>query len=203
MEQSELILRLSVSEVSAARVERLILFAHLRAGASIPRARRPELLILCRDDSGCPPPWITRSAITDQDTARLVRLLEAAGFPERRPRVKPDPGPTHSGQRVGLEVSLNGRTRSMKLALEHGGFSGPDAEAVRAVLQRLGELAEAVGRPSVRAILDVVTHEGRPEPPAQPASIGARRGEEKGSGMPPGARRFQPGALAPTGRGSA
>ena len=92
MEQNELILRVSVSEVDGTGAERLVLFAHLRAGASGPGAGRPELLIMCRDDSGCPPPWITKSAIAAGDAARLVTLLQEAGFAERKPRVTPERG---------------------------------------------------------------------------------------------------------------
>jgi hypothetical protein len=49
---------------------------------------------------------------------------------------------------------MSGRRRSLNLVLEHAGFSGDDAELFRAVLNRLGELAEAAGRPAVRALLD-------------------------------------------------
>ena len=51
---------------------------------------------------------------------------------------------------------MEGRVRSLDLVLQHAGFSGPDAWSVRAVLDRLGELAEAAGRPMVRAVLSAL-----------------------------------------------
>jgi hypothetical protein len=159
MEQPDLILRLLVSETGAAGAEQLILFAGLQAWTARPHGPRPELVVLCRDQSGLPPPWMTRSAVTRQDVTWLVTLLEAAGFPWRAPRAVPNPGrgASHGRQRIELEVRRNGRARSLDLALQHAGFSGPDAWSVRAVLERLGELAEAAGRPAVRAVLGALT----------------------------------------------
>ena len=181
MEQSELILRVSVSEVNATGAERLVLFTHLHVGASGPGAGRAELLIMCRDESGCPPPWITKSAIAGDDAARLVTLLRGTGFAERKPRVTPERGQARGGQRVSLEVVLDGRSRTLNLTLAHAGFSGPDAQAVRKVLERLGELAEAAGRPAAREILRSVMVPGTPRPVAglvpstEPVSPGWRR----------------------------
>ena len=108
METRELILRMSVSEVDGTGASG---WSSLCTCAPVPpdRSGRPELLIMCRDDSGCPPPWITKSAIADGDAARLLTLLRGAGFPERRPRVTPERGPARGGQRVSLEVVLDGR----------------------------------------------------------------------------------------------
>jgi hypothetical protein len=155
MEQPDLTLRLLVSEINGTGAERLILFASLQAWTARPRGPRPEFVVLCRDESGLPPPWMTRSAVTRQDVTWLVTLLEAAGFPWRTPRAAPNPGrgPSRGRQRIELEVRMEGRVKSLELVLQHAGFSGPDAWSVRAVLDRLGELAEAAGRPAVRAVL--------------------------------------------------
>jgi hypothetical protein len=164
MEQPDLILRLSVSESALAGAERLILFANLQGWTARPRGPRPELLMLCRDESGSPPPWITRSAVARQDMTWLVTLLEAAGFPRRAPRVVPNPGrgPSRGRLRIELEVRMDGRTGSLDLALQEAGFSGPDAWSVRAILDRLGELAEAAGRPRIRAVLNALTVDRSP-----------------------------------------
>jgi len=155
MEQPDLILRLLVSEINGTGAERLVLFASLQAWTAPPRGPRPEFVVLCRDESGLPPPWMSRSAVTRQDVTWLVTLLEAAGFPWRAPRAAPNPGrgPSRVRQRIELEVRMEGRVRSLNLVLQHAGFSGPDAWSVRAVLDRLGELADAAGRPTVRAVL--------------------------------------------------
>jgi hypothetical protein len=159
MEQPDLDLRLSIFEGNRARIERLILFAHLRAGGDRPHRPYAEFLVLCRDESGCPPPWITRSAVTDRDVAWLVELLGAAGFPGRRPRITPKRDPLGIGLRLVFDVRLHRRVRSLDLDLESAGVSGPDAGSVRAVLQHLGGLAAAAGRPAVRAVLDRVVRE--------------------------------------------
>ncbi len=160
MEQPDLILRLSVSEGEGdgGGAERLILFVGLQAWTARPRGPRPALVVLCRDGSGLPPPWMTRSAVTRRDVTWLVTLLEAAGFPWRTPRVAPCParGPSHSRQRIEIEVRRDGRARTLDLTLQHAGFSGPDAWSVRAVLDRLGELAEAAGRPMIRTVLSAL-----------------------------------------------
>ncbi len=154
MERSDLDLRFSVFEGDAASVSRVVLFGHLRAETNDPLVPMPRLLIMCRDDSGCPPPWITQSLVTEQDVARLVRLLRAAGFPWRVPRIVAQEGPLDVAQHLVLIVGLSGRRRSLNLVLGHAGFSGVDAEPLRAVLSRLGELAAAGGRPAVRAVLE-------------------------------------------------
>src|SRR5262249_52529784 len=87
MERSDLNLQFSVFEGGAARISRVVLFGPLRAAPQAPHRPTPSLLILCRDASGCPPPWITQSAVTDQEVERLVRLLRSAGFPRRVPRI--------------------------------------------------------------------------------------------------------------------
>ena len=161
MERSDLDLRFSVFEGDAARISRVVLFGHLRADTKAPQGPAPNLLIMCRDDSGCPPPWITQSAVTDQDVERLVRLLSAAGFPSRVPRIVAHKGRLDVTQHLALVVELSGRRRSLNLALEHAGFSGADAEPFRAVLSRLGELAEAGGRQAVRALLDDLVRDRR------------------------------------------
>jgi hypothetical protein len=154
MERSDLDLRFSVFEGNAVSLSRLILFGHLRAETKDPHRPMPELLIMCCDDSGCPPPWITRFAVTDQDVVRLVRLLCAAGFPRRVPCIAANKGPLGVSQHLALVVGMSGRRRSLNLVLEQAGFAGDDAEPLRAVLSRLGELAETGGRPTVRAVLD-------------------------------------------------
>jgi hypothetical protein len=154
MERSNLDLRFSIFEGNAASINRLVLFGHLRAEADSPHQPTPKLLIMCRDDSGYPPPWITQSPITDQDVAGLVRLLCAAGFPRRLPRIATNKGSLGVSQHLALVVVVSGHRRSLDLVLEHAGFSGDDAEPLRAVLRRLGELAEAAGRPAVRAMFD-------------------------------------------------
>jgi hypothetical protein len=158
MEQPDLTLRLLVSEINGNGAEQLVLFASLQAWTARPSGPRPELVVLCRDESGLPPPWMTRSAVTRQDVNWLVTLLEAAGFPWRTPRAAPNPGrgPSRGRQRIELEVRMEGRVRSLDLVLQHAGFSGPDAWSVRAVLVRLGELAEAAGRPTVHAVLSAL-----------------------------------------------
>ena len=156
MERSDLNLQFSVFEGDTARISRVVLFGHLRAATKDPQGPTPNLLILCRDDSGCAPPWITQSAVTDQDVERLVRLLRAAGFPSGVPRIVAHKGKGRLDvtQHLTLFVELSGRRRSLNLALGHAGFSGADAEPLRAVLGRLGELAEAGGRQAVRALLE-------------------------------------------------
>jgi hypothetical protein len=157
-ESVDLILRLSVCESNVAGGERMLLFACLQSRIGRVRGPRPELLVLCRDESGTPPPWITRSAVTRQDVAWLKTLLEASGFPRRAPRLVPAPRRGPSRRRwVELEVRMDDQARSLNLCLEPAGFSGPDAWLVGAVLERIGQLAEGAGRPAVRAALQDLT----------------------------------------------
>ncbi|HLH29491.1 MAG TPA: hypothetical protein VKW77_11265, partial [Acidimicrobiales bacterium] len=139
-ERVELILRLSVCEGDPAGGQQMLLFASLQSRLGRGRGPRPELLVLCRDESGTPPPWITRSAVTRRDVAWLKTLLEAAGFPERVPRLAPIPGrgPSRGRRWIDFEVRIGDRARSLSLCLEPAGFSGPDAWLVGAVLERIG-----------------------------------------------------------------
>jgi hypothetical protein len=81
-------------------------------------------------------------------------MLGAAGFLDRVPHVVANKGPLGGGQYVALEVRMHRRTVLLDLLLEYAGFSGEDAEPVRAVLCLLAELAEAAGRPAVRTVVD-------------------------------------------------
>jgi hypothetical protein len=152
----DLIVRLSVSEGDVAGGRRMVLFISLQSRIGRLRAPRPELLVLCRDEAGLPPPWITKSAVTRQDVAWLKTLLEASGLPRRTPRLIPAPrrGPSRVRHWVELEVRMGDQARTLKLCLEPAGFAGPDAWLIAAVLERIGQLAEAAGRPMVRAVLE-------------------------------------------------
>jgi hypothetical protein len=155
IEPVDLILRLSVSESGAAGGERLILFASLQSRIGRLHGPRPELLVLCRDGSGLPPPWITKSPVARRDIAWLKVLLMASGFPRRPARLVPARGRGRSSgrRRIELEVRMGDRARALEVALQPAGFSGPDAWLFGAVLDHVGELAEAAGRPMVRAVL--------------------------------------------------
>ena len=159
MEAVDLILQLSVYERNAAGGEHILLFASLQSRIGRHRRQGPELLVLCRDGAGLPPPWITKSAVSRRDVDWLKTLLESYGFPRRTSRLFSTPGwgSTRGRLWIELEVRLGDRASSLKLGLQPAGFSGPDARLIGAVLPRLGELAEAAGRPAVRALLQTLT----------------------------------------------
>jgi hypothetical protein len=152
----DLIVRLSVSEGDVAGGRRMVLYISLQSRIGRLRAPRPELLVLCRAEAGLPPPWISKSAVARQDVAWLKTLLEASGMPGRTPRLIPTPrrGPSRGRRWVELEVRMCDQARTLKLCLEPAGFAGPDAWPIAAVLERIGQLAEAAGRPMVRAMLE-------------------------------------------------
>jgi hypothetical protein len=165
MERLPLDLRLSVYAGTSASVGNLVLFCHLRAHPRNRRRSPPEVLVLCREAS-CPPAGISKFAVSDQDLARLERLLRAAGFPERVPRIVPNRSPLGEGQYVALEVRIHRQIVACDFLLEYAGFAGEDAQPIRAMLRLLAELAETAGRPSVQAVVDrLVRDRGRREAP--------------------------------------
>lgn len=147
-------LRISIFRGSTPSIGALLLHARLRASPSGSSAGPPEYLVLWRDGSGGPSPGIVRSEVTDQEVLRLVRLLEATGIPGRTPRVAPNASLLGSGSYVALEARIQGQVASMNLVLEDAGFSGEDAEPLRAVLRRLAELAPPGRRAAVRAVME-------------------------------------------------
>jgi hypothetical protein len=152
----DLIVRLSVSEGDAAGGRRMVLFVSLQSTIGPLGAPRSELLVLCRGEAGLPPPWITKSPVARREIAWLKALLEAAGLPRRTPRLIPTTGrgPSRGRLWVELEVRMGDRSRTLKLCLVPAGFAGPDARLIAAALGCIGELAEAAGRPMVRAVLE-------------------------------------------------
>jgi hypothetical protein len=147
-------LRISVFGGPTPSIGALLLHARLRASPAGSSADPPEYLVLCRDGSSGPASGVVRSEVTDQEVLRLVRLLEAAGMPGRTPRVTPNASLLGAGPYVALEARVQGRVASLNLVLENAGFSGEDAEPLRAVLRRLAELAPPGGRAAVRAVME-------------------------------------------------
>jgi hypothetical protein len=147
-------LRISIFGGSTPSIGALLLHARLRASPQGSSADPPEYLVLCRDGSGGPSSGVVKSEVTDQEVLRLVRLLEAAGMPGRAPRVAPNASLLGAGPYVALEARIQGRVASMNLVLENAGFSGEDAEPLRAVLRSLAELVPPGRRAAVRAVMD-------------------------------------------------
>jgi hypothetical protein len=162
MERPDLDIRLSVFDETAGgspAISTLVLYVRLRADDDGPRESAPEFLALCRDEPGAEPSMIAGMAVTDQDLARLRRLLAAAGFPRRVPRVVAKKGPSGSCHYVALEARIDGRTALLDFRPEQAGISGEDSEPVRAVLGRLAELAAVGGLSEARAVVDRVIGE--------------------------------------------
>jgi hypothetical protein len=147
-------LRLSVFGGSTPSIGALVLHARLRASPPGSSAHRPEYLVLWRDGPGGAASWVVQAEVTDQEVLRVVRLLEAAGIPGRTPRVAPNASLLGAGPYIALEARIRGRVASMNLVLENAGFSGEDAEPLRAVLRRLAELAPPARRPAVQGVVD-------------------------------------------------
>jgi hypothetical protein len=154
MERSALDLGLTVFAGPAPKIRTLVLFGHIGSLSRGPLGHSSEFLVLCRDESGLPPPWISKAGLTDQEIRRLESLLRETGFPGRVPRVVFHKGPLAGGGVYGgLDVGLDGRRVSWNFLSEGAGFSGEDADPFGALLQYLGELAEAGGRPAFRAVM--------------------------------------------------
>ena len=172
MERFDLDLRLAVFEGARPSIGELAVYARLRAEPPGPSARPAEYLVLCRDESARLPSSISQSEVTDQDVVRLVKLLGAAGFPGRRPRVVPNASLLGNGHYVALEARMQGQAASMELTLEQAGFSGDDAEPLRAVLRRLAELTPAGRRPPVMGVVERLVIERKPAVYPGPAGDG-------------------------------
>src|SRR5947209_20508791 len=113
MERLDLDIRLSVFDSTAGAspaIGTLMLYVHLWADADDARGSSPEFLALCRDELGAPPSMIAGMEVTDQEVARLLRLLDAAGLPRRVPRVVTHNGPWGGCHSVALEGGMDGRT---------------------------------------------------------------------------------------------
>jgi hypothetical protein len=154
MKPSALDLRISLYAGPSSRFGAVILFGHIRAQDHGSPEHPLEFLVLCRDESGLPPAWISKAELTDHEIPRLESLLCEAGFPRRVPCVVANKGPLDGGRFYGaLDVRLLGRSASWSFLSEGAGFSGADAEPIQALLQLLGELAEAGGRPAFHAVV--------------------------------------------------
>jgi hypothetical protein len=147
-------LRISIFGGSTPSIGALLLHARMRASPPGSSAGPPEYLVLWRDGSGGPSSGAVKSEVTEQEVLRLVRLLEAAGIPGRTPRVAPNASLLGAGPYVALEARIQGQVASMNLVLEDAGFSGEDAEPLRAVLRRLAELAPPGRRAAIRAVME-------------------------------------------------
>ena len=161
MEPYDLDLRLAVFEGASPSIGALALYARLRAWPRGLSARPAEYLVLCRGNPESPPSPICQSEMTDQDAVRLMELLRATGLPGRRPRVVPNASLLGPGPYVALETWIQGRAVALELRLEQAGFSGDDAEPLRAVLRHLAELTPFDRRPPVVAVVE------RPGPRAE------------------------------------
>jgi hypothetical protein len=170
-ERSALDLRLSVWEGTAGRLSSIALHCRLVADTHNLNQPAPGLLVLCRDEFASPRLKVTELTVTNQDVARLVRLLRAAGFPSRVPRVVPNARSSIGGQTVALDVLLDGRDASLRLTLEYAGFSGTDAGPVKGVLLRLAELAAAGGRPLARAVVERLVRDRGDHGAAEPSRV--------------------------------
>jgi hypothetical protein len=137
-----------------------VLYTQLRSPGEDQPGHPSELVVLCRDESGLPPPWITTSAVEDHQVLRLETLVLEAGFPARTPRIV-----ANRGKRGGmweyteLDVQLLGRSASWFFFWEGAGFSGDDAGALRELLELLGNMAEAGGRPAVSTFVNRFIHD--------------------------------------------
>lgn len=150
-------MRLAVYSGPAPRDLSPMLFAHLRSSGHERPGHSSELLLLCRDECGVPPPWISRSTVNDGEVAELVTLVCAAGFPTRPPRVVANRGAVNGTRTfIALDVKLYGRRSSWTFLSEGAGLSGEDAKALRELLGLIANLAEAGGRPAFGAVVNHV-----------------------------------------------
>jgi hypothetical protein len=176
MLRCDLDLRISVFEGSAARISELVLYVHLRARSDGPSAGPSDCLILCRDDPGGPASRNSRSAVTDQDVVRLVTLLGEAGLPERAPRVVANRSLLGAGPYLAFKARIRRQAASLTLPLQNAGFSGEDAEPLRAALLRLVELTPAGRRPAVRDVIGrLVIDRPQAAPPGRCRDAGVPR----------------------------
>jgi hypothetical protein len=131
-----------------------ILFANLRSPEFECPQNPAELVLLCHEDSGIPAPWISRLTVNRQDVVWLRALAFLAGFLTRRPRVITK-GPKLAAERksIMLEVRLGEARECWSLVSNGSGFVGADSEPLRELLELLGDLAQAGGRPAIHAVL--------------------------------------------------
>ncbi len=139
MERTDLDLRFSVFEGTTPSIGTLLLYTHLRTQPRRSHSSPPEYLVLYREKSACAPAWITTSVVTDEDILRLEKLLDAAGFPMRIPRVAPNESLLGQERYVVLEARIREQSASLVLTLESAGFSGEDAEPLRAAASTRGD----------------------------------------------------------------
>jgi hypothetical protein len=191
MQRSDLDLRFSIFEGDAPGIGTLVLYIRLCAGARRLRGPLPECVVLCRDQTKGSAPWIDKSTVSEQDAVRLETVLRAAGFPTRAPRVVADEGLLGGGRSVILEATIRGLTTTLSLSLECGGFSGDDAEPMRAVFDRIAGLAPDGRRPVVQDLMDrLVVGRRRPVSPRRFRDDFRFQGSVQGGSIAPFSRDF-------------
>jgi hypothetical protein len=149
----DLDLQVSVFDGPSPSISALMLYARLRSAPDGSSVDSSEYSILCRDASCSHPFGISKSEVTAQEVARLLTLLDAAGLPRRAPRVVANESLLCDAPYLALEARIRGRASSLSLSLQSAGFSGEDAEPLRAVLVRLVELTPAGRRSTVRDVV--------------------------------------------------
>ncbi len=131
-----------------------ILFAYLRSPKFECPENPSELVLLCSEESGIPPPWISRLTVNRHDVVWLQALAFLAGFPTRRPRVIGNKAKLAAERKsIVLEVCLGEVRACWSFATAGSGFVGADSEPLRKLLELLGNLAQAGGRPTIHAVL--------------------------------------------------
>jgi hypothetical protein len=184
MLRRDLDLQISVFEGASSSISALMLYARLRDAREGPSTGPSEYSILCREASSSPPFWISRSEVTDQDLVRLVTLLDAAGLPRRVPRVVANDSLLGASPYLAFAARIRGRTASLNLPLQNAGFSGEDAEPLRAAFRLLAELAPAGRRPAVREVVDRLVIDRAPSARGAPAMAAPPGASSAGDGPP-------------------
>jgi hypothetical protein len=131
-----------------------ILFAYLRSPNLECPENPSELVLLCYEEAGIPPPWISRLTVNPHDVAWLRALAFLAGFPTRRPRVIAKKAKLSAERKsIVLELCLGEARACWSFATAGSGFVGADSEPLRELLELLGNLAQSGGRPRIHAVL--------------------------------------------------
>jgi hypothetical protein len=120
------------------------LYASLVGGFVAGRRSSALLCVLSRVDQGTQ--WREwQAGLSEADARDLVRLMAAAGFPQRAPRVVGVVDTTEGWNELTFRAKVTNQQWGFTISMCHSGFDGPDAESVRHIFSRLFALASFAG----------------------------------------------------------
>jgi hypothetical protein len=142
MEPFALELSLQVIEGATHGLGEVTLWTCLLANTHNPSQPSPRMVGLVRTTSHWSPPLVFERSPSRESVASLVDRLRALCWPGRALAVMAVETAMAGYQELRLRVSLDGREEEMRLTLQYGGMSGPDAATLREILRAVLTLGE-------------------------------------------------------------